>query len=106
MPTFRRLPKRGFSNALFRREFHIVNIADLERKFENGAHVTPQALVEARLIGNVRLPVKVLGNGALSKNLKVEVAAYSKTAEDKIKSAGGEAIVASRQAQTATLTTD
>ena len=90
MPTFRRMPKRGFSNARFATRYSIVNVASLERVFESEAHVTPQALREAGLIRNLRLPVKVLGNGELTKKLKVDAAKFSKSAEEKIKAAGGE----------------
>ena len=71
MPTFRRIPKRGFSNAQFAHRYHIVNVSSLERVFETGAHVTPEALCEAGLIRSLRWPVKVLGNGELKKKLKV-----------------------------------
>jgi large subunit ribosomal protein L15 len=90
MPTFRRLPKRGFSNAQFTTRYSVVNVAVLEERFEAGAHVTPQSLLEAGLIRNLRLPVKVLGDGALSKRLTVDAAKFSKTAKEKIESAGGE----------------
>lgn len=90
MPTFRRIPKRGFSNAQFAHRYHIVNVSSLERVFETGAHVTAEALCEAGLIRNLRWPVKVLGNGELKKKLKVDAAKFSGSAEEKIKAAGGE----------------
>lgn len=93
MPTFRRLPKRGFSNALFRKVYSVINVADLEQRFEAGAHVTPTALVEAGLIRNLKYPVKVLGEGELTKKLTVDAAKFSGKAEEKIKGAGGEARV-------------
>ncbi|MHC5110126.1 MAG: 50S ribosomal protein L15 [Planctomycetota bacterium] len=89
MPTFRRLPKRGFSNALFKVRYSVVNVEALEGRFEAGAHITAQALVEAGLIRNTRMPVKVLGNGGLSKKLTVDAAKFSKSAQEKIESAGG-----------------
>jgi len=89
MPTFRRLPKRGFSNALFRNRFSVVNVESLESRFEAGAHVTSQALSECGLIRNLKLPVKILGDGALTKKLTVDVAKVSKSAREKIESAGG-----------------
>jgi len=91
MPTFRRMPKRGFSNAKFRTVYSIVNVGALDSKFDSGTHVTPQALREAGLIRNLRYPVKVLGDGALTKKLTVDVAKYSKSALEKIQAAGGEA---------------
>jgi len=90
MPTFRRLPKRGFSNARFTVRYTIVNVGDLETRFEPGTHVTPQVLLEAGLVRNTREPIKVLGDGTLTKKLIVDVGKYSKTAAAKIESAGGE----------------
>lgn len=94
MPLFRRIPKRGFSNFLFRTVYHVVNVGQLNERFENGAHVTPEALLDAGLIRNLRNKVKMLGDGELSRKLKVEVGAFSKSAVKKIESAGGEAIKA------------
>ncbi len=93
MPMFRQLPKRGFSNANFRKEFCVVNVADLEARFKAGEHVTGIALVERGLARNLNLPVKILGTGDLKKKLTVDAAAFSKSAEEKIKAAGGEARV-------------
>lgn len=93
MPAFRRIPKRGFSNAKFRRLYSVVNVGDLEDRYEAGAHVTPQSLVEVGLIRNLRYPVKILGDGALTKKLMVDAGKYSRSAEEKIKAAGGEARV-------------
>jgi large subunit ribosomal protein L15 len=90
MPTFRRVPKRGFNNANFTTRYVVVNVASLEAKFETGAHVTPQALRECGLVRKAGLPVKVLGKGDLRKKLRVDAAKFSKSAEEKIKSAGGE----------------
>ncbi len=92
MPLFRRLPKRGFSNFVFRTNYSIVNVGDLEKRFEGGAHVTPEALLEAGLVRNLRDRVKILGNGELTKKLKVEAARFSRQAAEKIKAAGGEVI--------------
>ena len=94
MPAFRRMPKRGFSNAQFRTIYNIVNVDALEDRFESGAHVTPVALVEAGLIRNLKYPVKVLGDGNLTKKLMIDAAKFSKQAEEKIKAAGGEARIA------------
>ena len=91
MPVFRLLPKRGFSNFRFRTEYNVVNVGSLEDKFENGAHVTRQALREVGLIRHLRYPVKILGEGTLTKKLTVDVAKYSKSAAEKIQAAGGEA---------------
>lgn len=91
MPTFRRLPKRGFNNAQFARRFQVVNVGDLEERFEAGTHVTTEALDQVGLIRNRRLPVKVLGNGTLSKKLTIDAAKFSASAREKIIAAGGEA---------------
>ena len=90
MPLFRRLPKRGFSNVNFRTAFHVVNVGDLEERFEDGAHVTGEALVESRLVRDLKLGVKILGDGMLTKKLTVEAAKFSKQAAEKIRTAGGE----------------
>ena len=87
---FLRFPKRGFSNADFERRFHIVNLGDLER-FDNGTTVDAAALIEAGLIPDEKLPLKVLGDGNFSKKLTVVAAWYSKGAHEKITQAGGAA---------------
>lgn len=94
MPLFRRLPKRGFSNFEFQTVYDVVNVGDLEKRFRTGDHVTPEALLAAGLIRNLRNKVKILGNGNLTHKLKVEAAKFSKTAAEKIQSAGGEVVVA------------
>ncbi len=88
-PLFRRLPKFGFNNAQFRTEYQVVNVADLEKRFEAGAHVTPAALEGAGLIRDGRSLVKVLGNGELAKKLTVEAHRFSSSAVAKIESTGG-----------------
>ena len=87
MPTFRRLPKRGFSNVQFATRYGIVNIGSLEDRYEAGAHVTAQSLLEVGLLRTVRYPVKVLGDGILTKKLTVDAAM------EKIQAAGGDARV-------------
>lgn len=84
---FQRLPKRGFNN-FNRKEYAIVNVETLN-KFEAGATVTPESLVEAGIIKNTKTAVKVLGNGQLEKNLTVKAAKFSKAAEEAITAAGG-----------------
>lgn len=93
MPLFRRIPKRGFNNFNFRTAYNVVNVGDLDGSFDAGAHVTPEAILEAGLIRNLRYKVKVLGSGELTKKLKVEAGKFSKSAEEKIKAAGGEVVV-------------
>lgn len=88
MPILRRIPKRGFNN-MFRKEYEIVNV-DRLNKFETGAEVTPAVLKEAGIVSKAKL-VKILGVGELNKSLTVKAAAFSKSAADKIKAAGGKA---------------
>jgi len=90
MPLFRRLPKRGFKNALFRKVYQVVNICDLEMRFEDGAHVTPVTLKEAGLIRTDSAPVKILGTGDIAKKLEVEATCFSTSAAKKITQAGGQ----------------
>lgn len=89
MPLHRRIPKRGFNNKN-RIEYQVVNLRDLEG-FEGP--VTPESLKGAGLIGNLRRPVKVLGQGEVAKALKVEAHAFSKSAKEKIEAAGGSVAV-------------
>ena len=92
MPFFRRIPKRGFSNARFRITFSIVNIKALDARFDDGADVNPQTLAKVGLIRDTRLPVKILGEGKITKKLAVTAAAFSKAAAEKINKAGGTAV--------------
>lgn len=92
LPIQRRVPKRGFSNARYKTEYAVVNIADLEL-FEAGSVVSIAALREAGMVKALRDGVKVLGNGELSKSLTVQANAFSKSAEEKIIAAGGKAEV-------------
>jgi large subunit ribosomal protein L15 len=87
-PLFRRFPKRGFSNDNFERRYHVVNLSDLNR-FDDGATVDQNTLIEAGLVPDDRQPVKVLGDGELTKKLTVVAGWYSKSAHQKITAAGG-----------------
>jgi large subunit ribosomal protein L15 len=89
MPLYRRLPKRGFTNK-WAKEFAEVNVKDLNR-FEDGAVVDANALLEKGLIGKALDGVKVLGNGELEKKLTVKAEKFSKSAVEKIEKAGGKA---------------
>ncbi len=91
MPLYRRIPKRGFTN-IWGTEYAILNVSDLN-KFEAGAMVTPEAIKEAGLVKQVKDGIKILGNGDLEKNLTVQAHKFSKTAIEKIESAGGKAEV-------------
>jgi large subunit ribosomal protein L15 len=87
-PLVSRIPKRGFSNAPFRREVQVVNLASLEA-FEDGARVDVAALAAARLIADAAKPVKILGRGDVHKKLTVVADGFSAAAADKIARAGG-----------------
>ena len=89
IPLYRRLPKRGFNNNYFAQRFSIINIADLEGHFEAGATVDASALITHGLIRDDKLPVKVLGDGELTKKLSVVAGKFSKQALEKITKAGG-----------------
>lgn len=90
MPLQRRLPKRGFTN-IFRKEFAVVNIGDLEQlKLKK---ITPENLIEARLVSKKRQAIKILGNGEITKALEVSAHAFTESAVQKLEKAGGKAIV-------------
>ena len=90
LPLFRRLPKRGFSNAPFKTEYATINVSDLD-KFEDGAVVTPELLKEMGIVKKQLAGIKVLGNGELTKKLTVKAAKFSATAVEKIEKMGGKA---------------
>lgn len=87
MPLYRRLPKFGFKNP-FRVEYDIINVSALEA-FDDGASVGPEQLKERGLVPNRSEHVKVLGEGELKRKLTVRAHKFSKTAEEKIRGAGG-----------------
>jgi len=91
MPLFRRWPKRGFSNANFRKHFSVVNLGAIASRFEDGAEVNPEMLVKVGLIHDTKLPVKVLADGELTIKLSISANAFSKAAKEKIEQAGGNA---------------
>jgi len=88
MPIIRRIPKRGFTN-IFGKEYTVVNVSDLEAKFQDGDVVTVESLIENGLVKKVLDGVKILGDGELTKALTVRVQKVSKTAAEKIAAAGG-----------------
>ena len=92
-PLFRRIPKRGFSNSRFRIAYQVINVADLQEYFDDAAHITPAALEEAGLTRRAGGPVKILGDGELSKKFRVEAHKFSASASKKIEAAGGESKV-------------
>ena len=91
MPLYRRIPKRGFTN-IWGDEFTVLNVSDLNR-FDAGTVVTPQLLKESGMAKQVKTGIKILGNGDLEKSLTVQAHKFSKTAVEKIESAGGKAEV-------------
>jgi len=88
IPLFRRLPKRGFNNPNHI-EYTVVNVSYLESAFEAGAEVSKASLKELGLISKIDEPVKVLGDGELTKSLNVSVNKFSASARSKIESVGG-----------------
>ena len=92
LPLFRRLPKRGFKNALFKTRYAVINLSDLD-KFEEGAVVTPELLKEMGLIKKQLDGVKVLANGTLTKKLTVKANKFSDAALREIEKIGGKAEV-------------
>lgn len=89
MPLFRRLPKRGFNNNYFAQRFSIINVGDIDAHFENGATVDASALIAKGLIRDEKHPVKILGNGELTKKLTFVAGKFTKQAAEKITRAGG-----------------
>lgn len=86
---FKMLPKRGFSNAMFKKHYALVNLSAIDARFDDGAEVNPEMLVKHGLIRDTKLPVKVLGTGETSKKFTVSATKFSKSAETKITGAGG-----------------
>ncbi len=89
MPLVRRLPKRGFSNKLFRIEYAIVNLRDISRKIDDTVEVlSPEIMKELGLVKK-NLPIKVLGEGELNYPILIIAHKFSKSAQRKIEAAGG-----------------
>jgi large subunit ribosomal protein L15 len=89
MPFFRRIAKRGFSNARFAPSIAIVNVGALQGAFDEGAIVSPETLAQKGLAKGRFDAIKILGNGDLSKKLTVRAHQFSKTAAEKIAASGG-----------------
>jgi large subunit ribosomal protein L15 len=92
LPLYRRIPKRGFSNAKFKTVYAVINLSDLN-VFEDGTVVTPALLKDAGLVKNQLDGIKVLGNGKLEKKLTIQANKFSASALEKIKEAGSKAEV-------------
>ena len=88
LPLYRKLPKRGFNNYRFGKQYAIVNVASLN-KFEDGAEVDVAALLAAGVISKALDGIKVLGEGELTKKLTVKAAVFSASAKEKIEAVGG-----------------
>lgn len=91
MPLYRRVPKRGFTN-IWAKEYTELNVDALNR-FDEGTVVTPDLLKELGMVKQVKDGIKILGNGKLEKKVTVQAQKFSKTAVEKIESAGGKAEV-------------
>ena len=92
-PLHRRLPKRGFKNARFRKDYAIINLGTLDRKFADGDEVTLEKLIDARIIKKGLNGLKVLADGGLDKKLTVKAKVFSASAKAKIEASGGKAEV-------------
>ena len=88
LPLYRKLPKRGFKNFLFKKNYAVINVEVLN-KFNDGDVVDNVALFKAGIIDTVKTPVKVLGEGEVTKNLTVQAQVFSASAKEKIEAAGG-----------------
>ena len=91
-PLYKRLPRRGFSNARFTTKYAVVNVEDLNR-FKDGDTVTPELLKEVGLVKKELSGIKILGNGKLEKKLTIQASKFSTSALEKIKEAGSKAEV-------------
>lgn len=92
LPLYRRLPKRGFTNHMFKTEYAVINVSDLNR-FNNGDVITPALLKEKGIIKKQLNGIKVLGNGKLEKKLTIQANKFTKSALEKIKESGSKAEV-------------
>jgi large subunit ribosomal protein L15 len=93
MPLFRRIPKRGFSHATWDKVYHVVNVGDLDKAFDEGATIDQEALKKAGLANGPSDGVRVLGTGEVTKRLVIRAHHFSKSAAEKIAAKGGTAEV-------------
>ncbi len=89
MPLIKRVPKRGFSNYPFKKEYALINVMDLEELFDDGTEITAELLIASGVIKKVLDGVKVLGDGDVTKKFTVKVQKISESAKNKIEAAGG-----------------
>lgn len=94
MPLYRKLPRRGFNQAQFRTEAAVVNLDDLKAIADDITEINAQVFADNGLLRKDETYVKVLGNGEITRALKITASKFSASAKEKIEKAGGEAIVA------------
>ena len=99
MPLHRRLPKRGFNNAAFKTVYGIINLDDLEKRFDDGAAINEKLLRGAGLVRGSLEGIKVLGRGAVKKSFHLEVDSISASAREKIEKAGGTITLIGRRSE-------
>lgn len=92
LPLYRRLPKRGFSNAKFKTEYAVINVSDLN-KFEEGTVITPELLKETGIVKKQLAGIKVLGHGEIDKKITIRAHRFSSTALEKLERSGSKAEV-------------
>lgn len=100
MPIYRRVPKRGFTNARFRTDYTIINVSALE-SFKSGSTVDLDSVLELGLTSKEAPLFKILGNGELTKKLTVRAQKFTKSAVEKIEGAGGKVVVLDEQGREA-----
>ncbi|GHV16619.1 50S ribosomal protein L15 [Spirochaetia bacterium] len=93
MPLYRRLAHRGFSNYPFKKSFQVVNLGEIEKRYENGETVDHATLIRKGLVKGT-VPVKILANGDFSKKLTFKIGALSGSAKEKIEKVGGSVVAA------------
>ena len=93
IPLYRRLPKRGFTNSLFKKEYAIINLETLDKLFNDGDAVSMEVLLEKGIVKKELNGLKVLARGEITKKLTVKAAKFSADAKEKIEAAGGKAEV-------------
>jgi len=92
LPLYRRLPKRGFSNAKFKTEYAVINVSDLD-KFEEGTVITPELLKEVGMVKKQLAGIKVLGNGEITKKITIRAHRFTSSALRKLEESGSKAEV-------------
>ncbi len=89
MPLYRRLARRGFSNSRFKRDYVVINLAEIEKHYADGEKVNLSSLKAKGLVRNSDSDVKILGKGELTKKVEVELEKVSQGAREKVEKAGG-----------------